>query len=158
MKRYFVGTTEQPRARRAADVVAIVVGLFFLLGTAATYGNVSSTDQWILDLLAPLPTWFGDVWRIGYFLGLILVIAVFVGAIVQRRRTLLRDVTIVTVATVALGFVAAWIVSDVVPIAIPELTRPDGAEAAFPIIRVALVTGVIVVAAPHLTRPVRLFG
>ncbi len=158
MKRYFVGTAEQPRARRAADVIAIFVGLFFLLGTAATYGSVSSTDQWILDVLDPLPSWFGDVWRIGYFFGLLLVIAVFAAAIVERRRALLRDMTIVTVATIALGFLAAWLVSDVVPTAIPELTRPDGVDAAFPIIRVAVVTGVIMVAAPHLTRPVRLFG
>jgi uncharacterized membrane protein YbhN (UPF0104 family) len=158
MKRYFVGTAEQPRARRASDVVAIVAGLFLLVVTAATYGKVSSTDEWILDLLALLPSWFGDVWRIGYSLGLILVIALFVAAIGERRHSLLRDMTIAVVATLALGFLAAWLVSDTAPTALPELTRPRRPEEAFPVIRAAVVTGVIMVAAPHLARPVRWFG
>jgi uncharacterized membrane protein YbhN (UPF0104 family) len=158
MKRYFVGTSEQPRARRASDVVAIVFGLILLLGTAITYGDVSATDQWILDLLEPLPTWFGDVWRIGYLLGLILVVALFAAAIIERRRSLLRDMTIAVVATLALGFFVAWLISDAVPTALPELTRPRNPEEAFPVIRVAVVTGLIMVSAPHLARPVRWFG
>jgi uncharacterized membrane protein YbhN (UPF0104 family) len=156
--RYFVGTAEQPRVRRATDAIAIVFGLILLLATAVTYAEVSATDQWIFDLLEPLPDWFQDVWRIGYFLGLVLVVALFVGAIAGRRRSLLRDMTITAVATIALGFLIAWLISDAVPIALPELTRPRNPDGAFPIIRVAVVTGVIMVSAPHLTRPVRWFG
>jgi uncharacterized membrane protein YbhN (UPF0104 family)/tRNA A-37 threonylcarbamoyl transferase component Bud32 len=158
MKRYFVGTAEQPRARRASDVVAVVVGLFLLLLTAWTYGEASSTDEWILDLLALLPSWFGDIWRIGYFVGLILVIALFVAAIVEGRHSLLRDMTLAVVASLVLGFLAAWLISDTAPTALPELTRPRRPDAAFPVIRAAVVTGVIMVAAPHLARPVRWFG
>jgi uncharacterized membrane protein YbhN (UPF0104 family)/tRNA A-37 threonylcarbamoyl transferase component Bud32 len=158
MTRYYVGTAEQPRARRAADAIAIVFGLILLLVTAATYGSASATDQWLLDLVEPLPDWFQDVWRIGYFLGLILMVAVFAGAIAGRRRSLLRDMTIAALATIALGFLIAWLISDAVPTALPELSRPRNPDGAFPIIRVAVVTGVIMVSAPHLTRPVRWFG
>lgn len=158
MTRYFVGTAEQPRARRATDAIAIVIGLILLLATAVTYGDASATDQWMLDLLEPLPDWFQDVWRIGYFLGLILVVALFAGAIAGRRRSLLRDMSITAVATIAFAFLIAWLISDAVPTALPELTRPRNPDGAFPIIRVAVVTGVIMVSAPHLTRPVRWFG
>ena len=158
MNLYFVGTVEQPRARRATDAIAIAFGLILLLVTAVTYGDVSATDQWLLDLLEPLPDWFQDVWRIGYFLGLILVIGLFVGAIARRRRSLLRDMTITAVATIALGFLMAWLISDAVPTALPELTQPRNPDGAFPIIRVGVVAGTVMVSAPHLTRPVRWFG
>jgi uncharacterized membrane protein YbhN (UPF0104 family) len=148
----------QPRARRATDILAVGFGLILLLGAAATYGETSATDEWIIALLDPLPTWFDDVWRLGYLLGLILVFVLFVAAIREQRRSLLRDMTLALVATLVLGFLAAWLVSDVVPTALPEVTRPRRPQEAFPVIRVGVVTGVIMVAAPHLARPVRWFG
>lgn len=127
-----------------------------LVATGFAYGEVTTGDQWLLDLLDPLPGWFEDVWRIGYFFGLILVIAVFVGAIAGKRRDLLRDMGLAVIATVVIAAGAALLISDTFPTLFPELG--DEPDVAFPIIRVAVVTGVIMVAAPHLTRPLRWFG
>ena len=61
MSRYFVGKPGQARARRGTDAVAVGFGLLLLVGAGLSYGEASSTDQWVLSLLEPLPTWFEDV-------------------------------------------------------------------------------------------------
>ena len=159
MSRYLAGSPNQPRARRASDAVAIGIGLFLLLWTAANIGEPTSTgNQWILDLIEPLPTWFDEIWKIGYFLGLIIVIALFAAAIYKKRWDLFRDMAIAAVASVGVAFLLAWWLGDTTPVVLPELTRPGDPEATFPIVRVAAMTATIMVASPHLTRPVRFLG
>ncbi len=158
MSRYFAEKPGQPRARSARDAIAIVVGLALLIWTSFRWGEVSTTDQWFLDLLELLPAWFDDIWKVGYFLGLIMVIGLFAAAILQQRGYLLRDLVLAVVATFFVAVSLAWLISDTFPTLLPELTRPRDPETAFPILRVAMVTSVIYVASPHLARPVRLFG
>jgi uncharacterized membrane protein YbhN (UPF0104 family)/tRNA A-37 threonylcarbamoyl transferase component Bud32 len=159
MNNYFAGSRDQPRARRAADAVAAGIGLVIVLWTAANVGEPTSTsNEWILNLLEPLPTWFDQIWKIGYFFGLLMVIALFIAAIWNKRRHLLRDMTIAAAVSVVVAFLLAWWLGDSVPVVFPEVTRVSDPDAAFPIIRVAAMTAIIMVAAPNLTRPVRLFG
>jgi glycosyltransferase 2 family protein len=158
VSKYFAEKPEQPRARRAADAVAIGIGLLLLVWAGLNHGEISTSSQWFLDLLEPLPTWFDAFFRIGYFLGLLLVVVLFVAAILQKRYGLLRDMTIAAVAAVVVGLLANWLAGDPFPALLPELTRLRNPEAAFPIIRVAMLTAAIKVAAPQLTRPVRLLS
>jgi len=159
MSRYFAGNPNQPRARRASDAVAIGIGLFLVWWTAAQINEATSgPNEWILDLVESLPTWFDEIWKIGYFFGLIMVIALFIAAVYNRRWDLFRDMAVATVASVVVAILlAAWL-SDSLPTLMPELTRPSDPDATFPIIRVAALTATIMVAAPHVTRPVRIFG
>ena len=159
MSKYFAGSPGQPRARRASDAVAIGIGLLLLLWTVKIVGEPTSTaNEWVLSLFEPLPSWFDEIWKIGYFFGLLMVIALLVAAIYKKRWDLLRDMTIAAVASVAIALFLAALVGDTFPTLMPEVTRPGDPDAAFPIVRVAVLMGVIMVAAPHLTRPVRLFG
>jgi len=156
MSKYFVGAPNQPRARRATDAILIFIGLVLLTWTSALYGEISTVDQWFIDLLEPLPDWFVDVWSIGYFLGILLVLAIVAGAIRNKRRDLLRDIALAVVAALAIGVGLALLVSDAFPTVFPEISDVDAT--AFPILRVAVVAAVIAVASPDLTRPVRLVG
>ena len=72
MSTYFAGEQHQPRARRATDAVAVVVGLSLLVWTGFNANKISTADEWFLNLLEPLPTWFDEIWKIGYFFGLIM--------------------------------------------------------------------------------------
>ena len=156
--RYFVPGRHQPRARRASDVVAVIIGLILLVWSAFNANEISTTDQWVIDLLEPLPTWFDQVWKIGYFLGLLMIVALVIGAVAQRRWHLFRDITLTVVVTVVIAILLAVWISDEFPTLVPELTRPRNPEMTFPIVRVAAMTGVIMVAAPYLTAPIRRFG
>jgi len=158
VSKYFTGRPGQRRARRAVDAVAVGTGLLLLVWAGFNSAEVSTSDQWFLNILEPLPGWIEDVWKIGYIFGLFMVIALFVAAIGQRRGDLLRDMTLALVVSVGLAILLAWWVSDTFPMVLPELTRPADPEASFPILRVAAIMSVTMVAVPHLTRPVRLFG
>jgi uncharacterized membrane protein YbhN (UPF0104 family)/tRNA A-37 threonylcarbamoyl transferase component Bud32 len=158
MSGYFAGHPGQPRARRTTDAIAIGVGLLMLVWSGFNANEVSTTDQWALDLLEPLPGWFDQVWKIGYFLGLLMVIALFVTAIAQRRPDLLRDMTLAVVVSVVIAILLALWISDTLPTLMPELSRPRNPELTFPIVRVAVMTSAIMVAAPYLTTAVRRFG
>ena len=158
MSRYFAEKPGQPRARSARDVLSVLIGLVLLVWTAFDHNKVSTADQWFLDLLEPLPTWFDEIWKIGYFIGLVMVIGLFAAAILQKRYRLLRDLAFAGVAALFIAVSLAWLVSDTFPTMLPELTRPGDPEASFPILRVAIVTAMIKVAAPYLSRPVRMLG
>lgn len=136
MSRYFAGKPNQPRARRAVDAIAIVIGLLLVAWTALLVEQgLTSGDGWILDLFAQLPSWFEDVWKVGYFFGLLMVVALFIVAIVQRRLDLVRDMGLaIGVAVVAAVLLALWL-SDSFPTILPELTRPEDPDLAFPISR-----------------------
>jgi uncharacterized membrane protein YbhN (UPF0104 family)/tRNA A-37 threonylcarbamoyl transferase component Bud32 len=156
--RYFVPTADQPRARRASDAVAVGVGLFVLIWSGFNANEISTVDEWVLNILEPLPTWFDQIWKIGYLLGFIMVVALFIGAIAKRRWELLRDMTLAVVITFVLAVALSLWISDTFPTVLPEVFRIDDPELTFPIIRVAVMTAVIIVAAPHLATPVRRLG
>ena len=156
--RYFVPAANQPRARRASDAVAVVIGLILLIWSGFNANEISTVDEWVLNILEPLPTWFDQIWKIGYFLGLLMVIALFIGAVAKRRWDLLRDMTLAVVVTVVLGTALSLRISDTIPTVLPEVFRFENTELTFPILRVAIMTSVIMIAAPHLTMPVRRLG
>lgn len=159
MTPYFVDDPNQPRVRRATDVVGLIGGLLLLVWAGLNHEQVSSIESALVDLVQSFPTWFEQLYRISYFLGFILVVALFVSVIAQGRKRLdlLRDMVLALVASVgiALGLVV-WLTGEL-PLIFPELSSADP-EPLYPVLRVAAVTSVIAVAGPHLTRPVRRFA
>ncbi len=159
VNRYFASSPHQPRVRRATDVWLVVIGLVLLLWTAANVDRVAAVETALTDLAQSAPLWFEQVFRLAYFLGLLLVWAVIISVIAQgkKRLDLLRDIAVTVVATIVAILFFIWWLDGSIPTVFPEFVDGDGGFT-FPILRVAILTGVITVASPHLARPVRRFG
>ncbi len=159
MNRYFAGSPGQPRVRRASDAVAIGAGLLLLVWTGLSAGAILAFEQLLVDLAGSLPSWSKNVYQIGYLLGFLMVIALFVAVILQGRQRLdlLRDLVLAVVVSITVAVLLALWLSEAFPSFPPELSGDDP-ETAFPIVRVALITASIMVAAPQLSRPVRRLG
>jgi hypothetical protein len=154
VNRYFAGSPGQPRVRRASDAVAIGGGLLLLLWTGLSAGKILAFEQLVVDLAGSLPSWSKNVYQIGYLLGFLMVVSLFVAVILQgkQRLDLLRDLVLAAVVSITVAVLLALWLSEAFPSLPPELSGDDP-EAAFPIVRVALITASIMVAAPHLSRP-----
>ncbi|GMQ84545.1 MAG: hypothetical protein BMS9Abin07_0109 [Acidimicrobiia bacterium] len=159
MNRYFAGGPGQPRVRRASDAVAIGIGLLLLLWTGLNAETVLAFEQLLVDLAVSLPSWSKNVYQIGYLLGFLMVISLFVAAILQGRQRLdlLRDLVLAVVVSATVAILLALWLSEAFPSFPLELTG-DEPKAVFPIVRVALLTASIMVAAPQLSRPIRRLG
>ncbi|MCL1692801.1 MAG: flippase-like domain-containing protein [Actinomycetia bacterium] len=159
MNRYFASSPHQPRVRRATDVWLVVIGLALLLWTAANVDRVAAVETALTDLAQSAPLWFEQIFKVAYFLGLLLVWAIVISLITQgkKRLDLLRDIAIAIVATFAVVLFLIWLLDGSIPVLLPEFTEGDRGFT-FPILRVATLTAVITVASPHLARPVRRFG
>jgi uncharacterized protein (TIRG00374 family) len=144
---------------RAADAVMVGTGVVLLLWTAANADRVLAVEEALLALATSVPSWFEQAYRLIYFVGLLMVVALVIAVIAQGRRRLdlLRDIVLAFVATLGLGLLLAWWINGELPTAFPEF-RSATVEPLFPVLRVALMTSVIAVSAPHLTRPLRRTG
>jgi len=145
--------------RRTTNVWFVVIGLALILWTAANVDRVLAVEDALTDLAQSAPLWFEQVFRIAYFLGLLLTVAVIVSVTVQgkARLDLLRDIAIAIAATIGGILFLVWWLDGSIPVILPEFAEGDGGFT-FPILRVAILTAVITVASPHLARPVRRFG
>ncbi|MEA2009278.1 MAG: flippase-like domain-containing protein [Actinomycetota bacterium] len=145
--------------RRASDVWLVVIGLALLLWTAANVNRVLAVETALIDLAQSAPLWFEQVFRVAYFLGLVLAWAIVISVVAQgkKRLDLLRDIALAIVATLGGILFLIWWLDGSIPVLLPEFADQDGGFS-FPIMRVATLTAVITVVAPHLARPVRRFG
>ncbi|MEA2022998.1 MAG: hypothetical protein U9N79_01765 [Actinomycetota bacterium] len=129
--------------RRATDVWLVIIGLALLLWTAASVDRVAAVETALTDLAQSAPLWFEQVYRIAYFLGLLLVWAVIISVIAQgkKRLDLLRDIAVTVAATVAVILFIIWWLDGSIPTIFPEFVDREGGFT-FPILRVAVLTGV----------------
>ncbi len=159
MNRYFASDPRQARVRRATDIWLVVIGLVLVLWTAANVDRVIALEAAIMDLSQSVPTWFEQVYKAAYFLGLLLVWAVVISVISQGKDRLdvLRDVAVAMATAFGIILFIIWRLDGSIPTVLPEFISRDSGFT-FPILRVSVLTSVITVSAPHLARPVRRFG
>lgn len=159
MNRYFASSPHQPRVRRSTDVWLVVVGLVLLVWTGASVDRVAAVEAALTDLVQSAPLWFEQVYRISYFLGLLLVWAIVILVVAQGRQRLdlLRDVVVAAAVTIGVIVFFVWLLDGSMPVVLPEFADADRGFT-FPILRVAILTTVITVSSPHMARPVRRFG
>jgi uncharacterized membrane protein YbhN (UPF0104 family) len=160
MKRYFASGPSQPRARRAGDATAIVIGAFLVVWTAANADRVAAAEKALVDLSRSFPSWFEQVYATAYFLGFVMIVGLVFAVLGEGRKRLdlLRDIFLALVGSLGIGVFLIWWLGDPSSVVLfPELTDRD-VSPAFPILRVALLTGAVAVSSPHLSRPVRRFG
>ena len=156
---YLISTEDQPRARRAADAVALISGLLMLIWAMITANKTTAFEAAVADVLAALPSWVFPLFSLSYLVAaaylIFLVIALLAGG--RARWPATRDVLLAMLGAGVLTVVLVRLYADAWPYVVPELGLEDP-EPQFPVLRVAVLTAGLVAASPHLARPMRRLG
>lgn len=147
----------QPRARRASDAVVAVLGVISLGISAWAATRSLALESAIDDLIADLPSWFDDVWAVGYGLAALFVLLIAIVAVWQRRWDVGGYLVLSVGLSVIVGLLLAWWIEGAWPIVLPEFGVAEPV-ARFPVLRVAGVTAGVAAMAPFVVRPLRRLG
>jgi len=152
--RFYASPSDEPRARRASDVLPAVGALVGLMLLGWINQPPASFERALIGLLAAFPEFLDGVWQFLYDVLLLWALALMLLALARRRGPLVRDQVLAAMVALAVGVAAGWIVETSWPGAWPVLTA-DEPPAFFPALRLAIGTACVVTASPHLSRPVR---
>ncbi len=155
--RLFATPADEPRARRAGDVIALVAASLALAAISLAAFPPPGFARAVARLLVSFPAFLDGLWQILGDLVVFVAVLVLVAAIVRRRGSIARDLVIAG----ALAIAGSLVVGRVVAGSWPDLW--DALRAAepppwYPSSHIAVPGAVIVAAAPHLTLPMRRLG
>ncbi len=157
LPRLFAGSADEPRSRRATDllwVVASVLALGFLGAIAAPPAGI---ERRLLRFLLAVPRSFQALWHVFSGALSIAVILLLVAIVFARRWAVLRDVVIAGALAVAIALVVSRLATGAWPSAPnPLYASPDAYT--FPPFALAAATAMVSTGSPHLTRPARRAG
>ena len=102
--RLFAQTDDQPRARRATDVILLGLSCLSLLTVAFLADPDPGFSNAVSDFFAALPHTFEGMWQMMADLPMVWAAVILIGALVRRRRSIARDM----VLSVIVG-VIAWL-------------------------------------------------
>jgi uncharacterized membrane protein YbhN (UPF0104 family) len=152
--RLFASTIDEPRGRRATDVLLLIGSTLGLLALGVASEPPPSFVVALRDFVASFPDLLEVIWLV---LGELLWIAPLVlvlGVGFRRRWAVLRDLLIALALATVAWLVAARSSSDSWP-NLWDAFRSAGPPPWYPSLRIAACGTVFVTAAPHLTTPVR---
>jgi uncharacterized membrane protein YbhN (UPF0104 family) len=155
--RLFTNVGDQPRARRATDVLLLSTSLVGILMIGLVAVPEPGYSRAITDFMRALPDAFIGMWQLFADLPILWGFIVLGASMLRRRGKIARDMLLALVVGAGMWFVLARIVNG----SWPELGVLFGDAApppAFPAARLAMPTALIVTASPHLVRPARRFG
>ena len=155
--RLFSSSGDQPRARRATDIVLLTlsfVGIVLVGFIAVPEPGFSRT---ITTFLAALPAAMDGMWQILGDLPALWALVILVAAFARGRAKVGRDMVLAIIVGVVLWLVLGRVVTG----AWPEMHRLFGDVApppVFPPARLGVPAALLITASPHLVRPARRFG
>ncbi|MEO1056980.1 MAG: lysylphosphatidylglycerol synthase transmembrane domain-containing protein [Actinomycetota bacterium] len=159
--RLFVDARDQPRSRRATDVLLLAatgVGLVLLAFSAEPQPGFGEA---FTDFVADLPGLLSGFWEVLIELPALLAMVIVVATLAARRWTILRDLLLAVVIG-GLIWLVLWRVTNGSWPAIGDVTRKSLSEgevfAAFPAFRLAVPGAVIITVSPHVVKPMRRLG
>ena len=103
--RLFAQTDDQPRARRATDVILLGLSCLCLLTVALLADPDPGISNALSDFFAALPHTLEGVWQAMADLPMVWAVVVLVGALIRHRRSIARDMVLSVVVGVV-GLVA----------------------------------------------------
>ncbi|MFN8125456.1 MAG: flippase-like domain-containing protein [Candidatus Nanopelagicales bacterium] len=154
---FLTAAHEQPRARRAASITTIVVGVVFVAWGILVHGLTEPLQTALTSFAAALPEWGVALLAFGYTLGLLYALFLLIVFVARRRWTALRDVVIAGAAASLVTLVLVALDDGLWPQFFTEFVQGEP-RPQFPVVRVALVVAVLVAASPYLARPLRRIG
>ena len=149
----FATPEDEPRARRASDIVLVASGVVALVLLSFAAEPAPGFARALERFVAALPDFTDNLWQFLADLLSLLALLLIVAAVVRRRWSIVRDVGLAA----ALAVVVWRVVAEAVIGSAPLWHSVRGAEPppTYPSAHVALGTAVVVAIAPHLTRPLR---
>lgn len=154
--RPFAAPSEQPRVRRATDVVVLVPALLGLALATALYPP-SSFELSLVRLLDALPGWLAPVWAFCADLLWLWAILLVAACLIGRRWFVVGQSAISLVIGIFVGGISARIALGSWPTIIDALLGTASAPE-FPDVRVAVSVAVVGTVSPHVVRPLRKVG
>lgn len=154
--RVFATAADQPRSRRATDVIALALsglGLVLVLVIDAPQPGFARA---IGEFVAAIPSFVDGLWQIAGDLLVAFALVLLIGCLVGRRNRVARDLLVAAVLALVIGSLlqrwlgAAWPELDSLRRAQPPPTSPY--------LRLAVPGAMIVMAAPHVVLPLRRVG
>jgi len=153
--RIFVGSSKQPRFRRASDVLLLVPALLLLVALVAAYPP-AGVERALEAFLDAIPGWLAPVWDLLYDLLVLWSVVLVLTALLTRRLVVAVQALGSAAAAALIGMVAARVAMGDWP-ALSAFVGDDAAET-FPVLLVALCAAAVVAASPFLVRPLQRFG
>jgi glycosyltransferase 2 family protein len=155
--RLFTNVGDQPRARRATDVLLLTTSLIGIVMIGLVAVPEPGYSRAITDFMGAIPDALIGMWQLLADLPILWAIVVLGASLVRRRGKIARDMLL----ALLVGALMWLVISRIVNGSWPELDVLFGDAApppVFPAARLAIPTALIVTASPHLVRPARRFG
>ncbi|HEY7071237.1 MAG TPA: hypothetical protein VH479_14020, partial [Acidimicrobiales bacterium] len=154
--RLFAGAADAPRARRATDVLAVVLGGVGLLFLSLAESPLPAIFRPVNRVIAALPDLLTALWQVAVGLLVWWGLALLLAALVRRRLSVARDLAL----SAALAGVLSYAVAQAVHAGWPPGSHWHlyGPPAWYPAVQLAVPAAAIITASPHLTRPARRLG
>ena len=155
--RLFISAGDEPRARRATDVILLTVSFvgIVLVGLAAI--PEPGFSRAVTRFLRALPEALTGMWQLLADLPTAWALVVLVAAFARGRAKVGRDM----ILAIVVGIVLWLLLGRVVTGAWPEVRALFGDVApppVFPPARLGIPTALLITASPHLVRPARRLG
>jgi uncharacterized membrane protein YbhN (UPF0104 family) len=152
--RLFATPADEPRARRASDVILVLGAalLLFVLSFAAvpSPGFLSATAAF----LDALPHFLDTGWQFATDLLVLLTVVLLVATAIRGRWSIARDIVVAVLVATAVWLLVGRIVEGTWPSDWHSL-RASEPPPWYPAPRIALFGAAVLTVSPHLTRPVR---
>jgi glycosyltransferase 2 family protein len=155
--RLFATQGEQPRSRRATDVILLVGALIGLVLLGAWAEPLPGIERSFMVFVAAIPRGLDGLWRLLVGLLAVLAAVLIVATVVRRRWTVLRDLVLAPLVALGGSLVIGRIVLGSWP-PVWDSLRADAAVPYFPPLALAIPAAVSITASPHLTKPARRLG
>ncbi|HMK12947.1 MAG TPA: lysylphosphatidylglycerol synthase transmembrane domain-containing protein [Acidimicrobiales bacterium] len=152
--RLFAGPVDDPRARRASDVIQVVLSAFFLVILGIIAVPPTTIERALITFLGSFPDFLDGLWQALSDVLILAAIAVVIASAVRRRLSLVRDLILAVVVAFGVALVFGRIVEGHWLPAWDTLRQVEPPPW-FPGLRIAAFATVLLTARPHLSRPAR---
>ncbi len=153
----FATVGDQPRARRATDVILLVLSLAGVAAISLIAVPEPGFSRAITDFLAALPSALIGMWQVLADLPIIWGVVVLAATFARGRWKIGRDMLLAISVGILSWLLVARIVNGVWPdfaLLIDDIEPPP----VFPSARLGIASALLITAAPHLVRPARRAG
>jgi uncharacterized membrane protein YbhN (UPF0104 family) len=152
--RLFATPDDEPRARRASDVVVLVACSLALVAAGVVAEPPPGFGQAVTQFLSAIPDFLDGLWQILADLLALAAVLLVIGTLVRRRWSIARDQLLSLAVATGVWFVVGRVVEGTWP-SLWDSFRAASPPSTYPSARISLCTAVVLTTVPHLTRPVR---
>ncbi len=153
----FSSRVEEPRSRRATDLIALVASISGLVIIGWIAVPPAGFERALDALGEAVPTALADLWVLIVDGFAFIAAFVLVAALVRWRTALLRDQLIAAAVALGLSLLIGRLALGSWPSANDSLVV-EGFDSWVPAVRIAVPGAVLLVAGPNLSRPIRRLG